>query len=312
MSKWVLYSLLFIVMIIWGFNVVALKIIVTFFPAAMSQSVRVFLAGVVVIAILFFTKSLGKISRKNLKGIMVTAIFGVFAHHLCLALGLTMTTASKAGLILGLVPLSTSILAMFFLGEKLTIPRLIGILFALIGVYFIVVNGSNTLSGLSIGDIYIFGAVITQAISIILIKKLSADMDSRQMTGLMFLFGSTLLFVASLFIGQNDSNSFSGTPMYVWFVLLGSAVVATGLGHMLYNYAIHRLGAGSASIFTNLTPFFSLMGSALFLGERIVMEHIIGFIFIILGVILGTGTVEFYIRKRKKYKMGSKEVHSLL
>lgn len=299
LSRGLLYILLFLLMVIWGFNVSAIKILVTYFPPVFIQGVRVFLAGLVVIVVLILSKRFERISRKNALGIFVVALFGVFGHHLFLALGLTLTTGSNTGLILGLVPLFTSIFAMIFLKELLTFFKVIGILSALSGVYFIILKGNGPVSGFSLGDLYIFGAVITQAISFIVIKKLTTNLDSRQMTGIMLIFGALMMFGFSLWIEPVEISQFQ-QPMYVWLVLLASAVFATGLGHMLYNYAIQQLGAGSTAIFINLTPFFSLLGSALFLGEKIVLEQLIGFVLIVIGVILGTGMLEGTFRSLKR------------
>lgn len=61
----------------------------------------------------------------------------------------------------------------------------------------------------------------------------------------------------------------------------------------------------------NLTPFFSLTSSAIFLDETIYLEQIIGFMFIISGVILGTGTLDNYLVKRKKGYSGKTKISDL-
>lgn len=298
MSKWVLYSLLFGLMVIWGFNVSAIKLLVMYFPPAMIQGFRVLMAGIIVILFLIMVKSFSKVSTKNTIAIIFASLFGVVGHHLFLAVGLTNTTATNAGLILGLIPLFTSVLAIFFLREVFTLTKFVGILVALVGVYFIVMNEQGALNGLSIGDLYILGAVITQAISFILIKKLTNNMESRQMTGMMLFFGALLLLVTSLFIEDTSKVVLHEIPNFIWWVFAASALFATGLGHVIYNYAMHRLGAGTTAIFINLTPFFSIVGSVLFLGEELFFKHIIGFACIVLGVVLGTGTLKINMGKR--------------
>lgn len=299
MSKWVLYLLLFMIMVVWGFNVVAIKALVSHFPPVLITSLRIFTAAIVVFIFLFYGKLFKKLTVKQLGAIFMASLFGVLGHHIFLAIGLTQTTASNAGLILGLVPLATSICAILFLGDRLTILRFIGILFAFVGVSFIVLNGNSKLGGFSFGDILVFGGVITQAISFVLIKKLTTAMESRQVTGVMLVFGAFLLFFSSLILEPGEVNQLSGQPTYIWLVFFASAIIATGVGHLIYNYAIHRLGAGETAIFINLTPFFALVGSAFFLGEQILVTQIFGFIFIIIGVVLGTGTVDHYLYTRK-------------
>jgi drug/metabolite transporter (DMT)-like permease len=50
----------------------------------------------------------------------------------------------------------------------------------------------------------------------------------------------------------------------------------------------------------NLVPFFSLVGAALFIGKKIVFAQIIGFVLILLGVLLGSGTIEEWLHTSKQ------------
>ena len=293
------YMILFSVMVVWGLNVVAIKILVQHFPPITMQALRVLIAGIVILMILVFQKSLRKLTKRELLYTLGSGLFGVLGHHFFIGIGLVNTTASNGALILGLIPLVTSLLAVIFLKEKLTSFRIIGYLLGFVGVSFIIIQGNGSVSGVSIGDIYMLGAVVTQAISFIFIKKATRTLDSKLMTATMILFGSTLLLGISQFMEPAGITTFTTTNLFIWFVFISSAVFATGIGHMLYNTAIHHLGAAETSIFINLTTFFSLIGSALFLGETIKAVQIYGFVIIVIGVIFGTGTVDYYLNKRK-------------
>ncbi|MEW9673944.1 DMT family transporter [Ammoniphilus sp. 3BR4] len=78
----------------------------------------------------------------------------------------------------------------------------------------------------------------------------------------------------------------------IYLLLLVSGGIGVGMGHMLYNYAIGKIGAAEASIFINLNPFFTLISSAIFLGESIGLAQVIGFISILFGVLMGSGAIE--------------------
>lgn len=216
-----------------------------------------------------------------------------------LATGLAQTSASNAALILALVPLTTSVLAVMFLGDRLTLLRTAGIALALIGIAFVILEGNDGLGGMSLGDLFIFCAMFSQAFSFIWIKKATETLDAKQATAIMLTMGAVFLFLISLFLEPSGTSQLNEGTVGVWTVFVLSAVLATGLGHMLYNTAIHRLGAGQSSIFMNLQPFFSLLGSALFLGESIVSSQILGFLFIVAGVILGTGYVDERLKRSR-------------
>jgi len=292
-------------MMVWGVNVVALKVIVTSFPPVTITSLRVFTASLTVLIALLLTKNLRRITKQEALYTFLAAVFGVLGHHFFLAIGISNTTASNAGLILALVPLATALLASIFLGNRITFMKFIGILLGLVGVSFIVLKGSGQLKNIAIGDIYVLGAVIAQAISFIFIKKGTDTLDARQLTGMMLFIGSILLFITSLLLEPGRLNEVKQGSSFVWLVFLGSAVFATGIGHMLYNSVIPHLGAGETSIFINMVPFFSLISSSVFLGEIITSTQVKGFFLIMIGVLLGSGSVELYIQSTRQQKMSN-------
>jgi drug/metabolite transporter (DMT)-like permease len=291
-KKPLLYGLLLFVMVVWGFNVIAVKIIVESFSPVTITSLRVLLAGLVVLAVLFYRKELKRVTKQEATYILVGALSGVLGHHLFLAIGLTTTTASNGALILGLIPLMTSIFAVIFLKASFTITKLLGVVLGFTGVTFIVMNGASSVHHISLGDFYVFLSVIAQAISFIFIKKATKTLEAKVMTCYMLILGSSFLFITSLLMEPKGFTSLNEGTSAAWLIFLASGIIATGIGHMIYNSAIHHLGAGETAIFINLSPFFALVGAALFLGEIITPFQLLGFVFIISGVLLGSGILD--------------------
>lgn len=299
MSRALTYALLVFVMFIWGLNVVAVKFLVMHMPPVVMQSMRIFLAGLVTIITLYFLRDIRKMTNKEWFYTFLAALLGQVAHHAFLALGLVETTSSNASLILGLIPLTTAILASIFLQEKLSKLKMLGIGLGFIGVAFVVLQNGQGLSIISRGDLLIFASMLAQAFSFILIKKVTSTLSPKQMTAIMLLMGSLVLFGISFLFEASKFPQIGQATSLVWIVLVLSAVLATGLGHLLYNEGIHRIGAEQTAIFNNLVPFFALLGAYFFLGERILFTQILGFILIVAGVFLGTGYVEDRLNKHK-------------
>jgi drug/metabolite transporter (DMT)-like permease len=292
MSKLPTYIALVSVMVIWGMNVVAVKILVNSFAPITMTALRIFTASLVVFLILLATNGIRKLTKKEITTIFAAGLFNVVGHHFFLAVGLTKTTASNAGIILGLSPLLTAVLAMLFLGDRLSLLKFSGIIFGFTGVVFIVMHGSAAINAVSFGDLYIFLSVLSQGISFILIKKAASTLDTRSLTGWMLFSGSIVLFLLGLFNEPQGLITLKQGEATTWLVFFASAIFATGLGHMIYNKAIHRLGPTEAAIFINLSPFFSLLASYLFLGEAIHLLQMFGLLFIVIGVILASGAFE--------------------
>lgn len=290
-KKHQIYLILVGVMAAWGLNVIALKVLVSHFMPATMTAFRVLTAGIIVLVILTAMKKMRWPTKQEWIYVGFGSLFNVVLHHYFLSMGLSQTTASNGGLILGMGPLLTTILAFTFLGDKATFSRVAGVILGLAGVSFVVLEGPNGVGTISIGDLYVFLSILVQAASFILIKNASKTMEPPLMTGYMFMVGAPILLVLSLFLEPQGIVSMSNGSVSVWLVFMGSAIVATALGHMLYNYAIGQIGAAESSIFINLNPLFALIGSVIFLGENIGLVQISGFIFILFGVLLGSGAV---------------------
>ena len=300
MNAKTIYLLLVGLTLVWGFNVSFLKILVGPVPPLTITAFRIFIAAVTVFITLSLLRRVRLPKKSEMIYIIGGTVAGVIFHHSFLATGLTSTSATNAGLVLGLAPLLTVLLSMIFFRKRPSLITGLGFIFGGIGVSITVLYGNGQIQGVSIGDFQIFLSILSQAFSFILINKATKTMDSILLTGYMLLFGSLMLFIISLFMEPNGLASLAHvTPSFVGVLFL-SGILATGLGHMVYNYSISRIGAAEASIFLNLSTFFSVVGAALILSEAIHLAHFVGMVFIVSGVIMGSGTLEAILLQRKR------------
>ncbi|PJN89733.1 DMT family transporter [Bacillus sp. mrc49] len=302
MSYVKIYMLLTGIMITWGLNVSVLKFIVMNTQPVTITALRIFTASVIVILILFYLGLIRLPKKKELFYVFGGALLSVVFHHYFLAEGLTRTSGSNAGLILGMGPILTVILTMVFFRQKPTLIRLLGFLCGALGVSFTVMAGGGGVHSINLGDVDILLSILSQALSFILINQAAKTMDPRLLTGYMMLFGSFILFAISFWKEPDGLSSLAAAPPSMWGAFFFSAIFATALGHMSYNYAIGQVGAAESSIFLNLNTLFALVGAVIFLKEAILPSHFIGLILIVIGVLLGSGVTEMWILQRKKQK----------
>lgn len=294
------YLLLILVMMIWGFNVPLIKILVTAFEPVTITAFRIFTASLVVFLILW---KMGKVHWPAIyhwKFILGGGLFNVFFHHLFLGLGAAGTSAVHTGIILGLGPILTALMAVLIFRRGISVIRVLGFITGTAGVLVTVLGGGAGLSGFVIGDLYIFLSISAQAFSFILVSRAARDMDPLLLTGYMQLFGSFGLFIASFFMEPAGLPSLRNVNMMMVVVFILSAVGATAIGHLVYNNTITKIGPAEAAIFLNLNTFFSIVGSAVILGEPIYYYHWLGLLLIVPGVLMGSGALEELIRKRRR------------
>lgn len=296
MSKIKIYVLLLIVMLFWGLNLVALKVLVSYFSPFVMTGIRIFIAGICVLIILAVLKKLVFPQKQHWKWILIASILGVVFHHLLLSIGLTKTTAVNGGIILGFSPLLTAILALIFGFNKFNFISFAGFILGAFGVSISVLNGGNIDATFSFGDLMIFLSILSQAFSFLIIKKVSESFESVVLTGYMLLIGSFILIAISLIVDPSGFTDFVDAPIKAYVILIGSALFATAIGHMVYNFAISKIGPAETAIFGNFNTVFGLIGSAILLNEAVTSIQIVGCICIIIGVLFGTGTIEAFVK----------------
>lgn len=295
---WKIYALLTTAMLIWGFNLPLLKYLLIYVGPVTMTTFRILLAGISVFIILGGFKMLRLPTKTEWKYIVGGAMLNVVLHHYFLNMGLFRTSGTNAGLILGLGPVLTAIsvsLIMRFFPSKV---QWLGFIVGLMGVSSVVLAGGG-LGGLALGDVFVFISIATQVLSFLVISKAAKTLDPRIMTAYMMVVGSVVLFIISLIQEPGEIKAFASVPPIFWLAFVASAVIGTAVGHMLYNYSVGKVGPSKAAIFINFNTMFSLIGSALFLGEIITGRHLIGLVLIIAGVILGSGAAEDLWKKRQ-------------
>ena len=307
MNQWRIYGILVFVMFIWGFNLPAVKYLVSEVQPVTMTAFRIFVASLTVFAILGVFKLVRKPSTKEWKYIILGAMLNVVGHHYFLSIGLTRTAGSTAGLILGTGPVLTAVLVSLLLRIFPSKLQWIGFVLGLGGVSATILAGGDGASGFSLGDIFVFLAILAQVFSFIVISKAAKTLDPRLLTAYMFLVGSVVLFFISLVQEPGEIVKFLDVPPLFWLAFFGSGMIGTAVGHMLYNYSVGQAGPSKAAIFMNLNTLFTLVGSSVFLGEDITTRHIFGLILIVAGVIFGSGAAEDMWKKRKNRLQGQKQ-----
>src|SRR5699024_3860567 len=151
----------------------------------------------------------------------------------------------------------------------------------------------------SIGDAFVFLCMVAQAISFILISKLNPTFDPRLLTGYMLVLGSLAIFAFGV-IWEQDVGQLG--KLFSWkfgSIFHFSALIAIDFRHIVYILAIKNVGPAETTLFVNLNTFFAIFGAAIFLGEPFMSNHYFGLVFIVIGVFLGSGTLEYLMKKRR-------------
>jgi len=211
---------------------------------------------------------------------------GVFLHQLIQVYGLTLTTAVKAGWLIGMIPIWSALLSAFFLKERLTLPKILGLALGTLGAIVVVTRGQLTSTALSLpatrGDLLVLASTITWAVYTILGRGTLKRLGSATATAVSMGFGSLML--APIFLARGGWHEFTSLSGVGWGALLFLGIGCSGLGYFLWFAALERLDTSQVAAFLYLEAPVTLAAAVTLLGEPVAASTIVGGGLVLAGV----------------------------
>jgi drug/metabolite transporter (DMT)-like permease len=183
--------------------------------------------------------------------------------------GLALSTAVNGALLIAVEPVTLVVLSPLLLGERLTRRELAGTVLALGGATVVVVNG---LPGVTVsivphwrGDVLLLLSGMAYAAYSLIGRPVLARLPSLPVTVWSLGWGLVTmvpLVGAEWLVGRRPV----WTAAALWSTLyLG--VVITGMGYLVWNWALERVAAPRAAISLNVQPLVGALLGVLVLGE---------------------------------------------
>src|SRR5690625_4775009 len=215
----------------------------------------------------------------------VAGFIGISLSHLSLHTGLQYTDPITAALIYALGPLITSLITYFYLKERRRIYFWIGIFLGIIGVAFVVSEGNSLSFQTGKGELLIGVTIFTYSIYLVFVEYLSRYLEPIIITVYTSFFAFILVvpFMRLEHIGQAFH-----IDMNYWILLIVTAILTNGFCTMLWNSAVRQVGAATSSLFLNMEPFVAMILGYIILQQVVESIQLVGSVFIIGGVIMGT------------------------
>ena len=105
------------------------------------------------------------------------------------------------------------------------------------------------------------------------------------------LFWGTLIFVPLLLLTGNVRFADANLGEITVMIVLQGFIIGI-LAMILFNYAIHLLGAAEAAAFGALTPILALLGGIILLEETVAPLTFLGILLVAGGVFLASGFIK--------------------
>lgn len=243
-------------------------------------------------SILFWSVSLimpkETIERKDFFRIAIAALFGMCINMLMFFKGLQLSTPINSGVIVTLTPIIILILSAFFLNEKLTRFKVLGIILGFIGAVLLILYGNSSrvinAPNVSLGNIMLLINATCFGAYLVMVKPLTKKYSTITLMKWMFLLG--VIYTFPFTITEFLEISWNTLPFEaIWrigFVIVGT----TFLTYMLNVYALKTLPATTIGAFTYLQPIITIVYAVITGNDFLDSIKILACILVFTGVYL--------------------------
>jgi drug/metabolite transporter (DMT)-like permease len=270
--------------ILWGGAYLFMRSAVTAFGPAALISLRMGIAALVLLPLLFWRGAVAQLWARPVSMLVLALPLTAFPF-LMLGFAAQHLTAGMLAVLNATAPLFGGLLAHFVLKEHLGPWRAFGLALGFAGVGVLAWGGAafkSTLGLLAVGAVLITSAL--WAVGANYIKRRLAGLDALVLT-----VGS--LALASLALAPMAVATWPAAmpPARAWAEMAFLGLASSGLGFLLYFRMLRRIGPVRTMSVTFLNPVVATVSGALYLGEGVTPQTLVGGVVVLAGTAISLG-----------------------
>ena len=273
--------------VIWGANFAIVKSALSEVAPLAFNALRLFGGSLVTLALTWVVERDLSIPRRDWGQLLVLGFLSSCLYQFLYIHGQARTGAGNASLILSTVPIFVALIGRVLNLEKLLLRCWIGIVLSFAGISLLILGGNSSLAMSSEtvrGDLLVLGATITWALYTVLSKPLMQRSSALKATACMMVSTTPLMVLAA--VPELRAMNWRGVSPQSWLGLTYSAVLAIGIGYVIWNVGVQRLGGTRTALYRYLTPLVTVIVSRIMLGETLQPLQGLGALAILLGIVV--------------------------
>jgi drug/metabolite transporter (DMT)-like permease len=209
-------------------------------------------------------------TRSESAQLFLQSFFGNFLFSVCMLLGLSLTSAMAAGVVMSTLPVTVAILSWALLAEAFTPRLLLSVVCAGAGIGLLQAASGSSGAGL-LGTALVMGGVVCEALYVVIGKRLVSSLTPLRICASINLWG--LVLSAPLGLWQLAHFDLAALPAGHRLLLGYYAIAASILAPWLWMSGLRDVRAGQAGAFTVALPLTATAIAVGVLGEQANWRH---------------------------------------
>lgn len=220
------------------------------------------------------------LDRRTHALLFLQGLLGNFLFSVCMLYGVSLTTASAAGVVMASIPAVVALQSALFLRERLDGRALAAIGLAAVGIgLFSLDKGAAAPTGTAAGatwmglpltvwgNLLVLAAVCCEAAYVVIGKRLTAQVGPKRIAALINLWGLALMTPLGLWAAWDYDWGRMSAPLWALLVFYGLAASVWTV--WLWMSGLRHVPAARAGVFTVMLPISAAAIGVLFMGERL-------------------------------------------
>lgn len=272
-------------MVIWGTGVVVTKVAVEEMAPVLMATLRFGVAAAVFVPI---SVKKGGIKSLPWGRLAVSSFIGITLYYILFNFGMLYTSASTAGLLQGVMPVYTMLLAWLFLKEEITGNKIAGVICSFLGVALLVLVYDDPTGGSAplLGNTLIISSDLCFTIYLLTGKVLLEKTPRHAVTAGNMFFGFIFLIPFAVF--EFFYQGYEPISLKCWLIVVYLGIVSSGAATSLWNYSLMGLASTEAGLYANLCPVIAVLTAVCVLKEPFSGALVAGGILILGGVLVAS------------------------
>lgn len=223
------------------------------------------------------------LSRGDHRRVLLYGLLGVSVNQVLFILGLSLTTAINATILLATIPAFTLVVAVFLRHERLTFPAAAGVVLAGAGALVLLnVQNFDWHSRYVRGDLLLLGNSFSYSLYLVLSRPILAHYRAMTIVTRVFLYGAPLVvLVASPALVRFHPSRVTSLS---WASFAGIVLLCTVIPYALNSWALARTGASRVALYVFLQPLIAAVLAVLVLKEQVTLRTAAAGVLILAGL----------------------------
>lgn len=281
------YLAAFTVSVIWGLSFVAARMVLSILSPVLLATLRFVIASLIFTPVILREIRAGSgLDGREFRELALMGLLSVSVYFWLQYTGIKYAGAGvSALLVVGFIPILTGVASSILVGEGFGRRKAAGTLLGFSGVALVALPGL----ALDFDPLFLVGVVclllnaVCWASYSALSRRLMRRLDRPLVvTSYVTVLGPLALLPIS---AASDWGSVLRLQPVQWVIGLYLALICSGLGYLLWNYALSRLEAVRAAVWLYMEPVAAFIGEALIFGQPPPPLTIAGGVLIVAGAL---------------------------